>query len=246
MTDYSNPSLKAVNKSVLLASSLIAMLAVGNCANAQITIGPTNSSTTPSHTTEFTSFAGNDVLTFNKFNGTLGTLLSVAITVNGSVTSVVSVSNDPQASSNSTGNSRTNSTFTFVDPLSLMSLQADVFTNKFFYTNLAPNSTATSGTLTGSVSNSGSYNNTQQNILNEFTGAGTIKIGASTFTQTVLSNTGGNASSSQATSGTINGTITYTYISVPESGTVIVLTCGTLMGVAVLSRRRKLARQSSH
>jgi len=76
-------------------------------------------------------------------------------------------------------------------------------------------------------------------VLAEFTGSGNINLPAGTFTQTDLSNTGGNSNSSQVTDAGLTGTVTYTYI--PEPGTVSLFSLG---GVAALLHRRRRPEQA--
>jgi hypothetical protein len=75
-------------------------------------------------------------------------------------------------------------------------------------------------------------------ILTEFTGGGNIGLNASTFTQTTLSNTGGNTTSSQVTDAGLTGTVTYTYTAVPEPSTFGLLALG-LSALPLLRRQRQ-------
>jgi hypothetical protein len=94
----------------------------------------------------------------------------------------------------------------------------------------------TSGLLTKS-GNDGGNTYTTAPVLAEFTGPGTIVLPASTFTQTLLANTGGNTTSSQITDASLTGTVTYDYIAVPEPSTIGLVVVG-LLGALTIRRRK--------
>ncbi len=228
-----------------VASSVIgfSIISLAPVANAQTVLGPlANTNGTVSHTTEFVG-TGTDKLTFSTFDSNLGTLTSIGITVNGALDSVVHVSNNALTASN--GHVKTESVYQVKDAGNLVTLNGDILTNNFFY-NLNPGeSVDSSPNLTGSDNVAGSY--TLQSILDAFTtnGAGSIDMGITTTTSTLLANTGGNTASSQATTGIFSGTITYTYTDsqgVPEAGTTAVLGLGSIAGVGSLVVRRRRLR----
>ena len=80
-----------------------------------------------------------------------------------------------------------------------------------------------------------------------FTGSGTTGVAISTFTQTLLGNTGGLTSSSQVTNADFDGTVIYTFTpappppppvsTVPEPFSAVLLATG-LIGLAASRRRR--------
>ena len=78
-------------------------------------------------------------------------------------------------------------------------------------------------------------------ILAEFNGPGTIMLPASTFTQTLLANTGGNTAASQVTQGDLTGTVTYHYNPVPEPSTLALFGVGAVSLLACAWRRRRVA-----
>ncbi len=216
------------------------LLALSPLVNAQTVLGPlANTNGTVSHTTEFTG-TGGDVLTFSQFDSTLGTLTGVSLTVNGTISSNISVSNT--AATPSSGTVRTESIYSLVDPGSLLNLGPDLITASQSY-SLDPGQSINIGPFTKSGSDTQSY--TLQAILDEFTGVGSISLGLSSVTSTLLGNTGGNTSSNQVTTASASGTVTYTYTQsqgVPEAGTTAVLGLGSLAGAGTLMARRRRIR----
>ena len=167
-------------------------------------------------------------------------LISVKLTFTSTLTSTLTVTNSsPSASS---GTARTELMVTVQDPLNLLqplfatpppnyAPQLDILTNPSAY-SLASGGSTTFGPLTKNGSSDDDY--TLAAILTQFTGAGTISLAASTFTQTLLANTGGNTGASQVSASSLTGTVTYTYVPEPTSA---VLLLGT--GAMLLLRRRR-------
>jgi hypothetical protein len=124
---------------------------------------------------------------------------------------------------------------TVTDPATLLSVISSIYSQPFDYV-LGGGGSISSGLLTDSGSNSGSW--TTPAILAEFTGTGNISLNASTFTETVLANTGGNTAAAQVTTASATGTVTYHYNVVPEPGSFAVMG-SALFGLLAFARRRK-------
>jgi hypothetical protein len=168
-------------------------------------------------------------LAFQQFNPLLGTLNSVKLDLSGSMSTVITVT----SSSNATGWAKTSVDLNVQDagsnlnspPISLMS-------PSFVFTDLI--GTVVSPALNKSDSSSDTY--TVAAVLSEFTGTSNYLLPANTFTETLVSFTSGNATTSQVTYASLTGTVTYDY-TVPEPATIGLLTMG---GLALI--RRKTAK----
>lgn len=211
--------------STALVLGLTAVLAVGACADSV-----SYNTSTPIALSR-TDWANS--LLFQKFDPALGTLTQVDLSITGYIETTLTITNN--AASPSSGNAKTHVELTVVDPLALLSVMPDIYSPKFDY-SLNPGEQVVSGLLTKSASDSGSW--TAAAILAEFTGSGDISMDASTFTESVLANTGGNTAASQETFASATGTVTYYYNPiVPEPTSIVVL--GTMLFGAFVARRRK-------
>lgn len=212
-------------KSAVVALSLVACLAGLAQAN---TVTYTTSTPISSTLTDW-----NGVLKFQQFDSSLGTLQSVTIHLSSTMSTVLTVTNS--AASASQGSAKTEFQVSVQDSGNYLNVpEIDMFSSSFSYT-LAANGTKTSGTLTKSASDEQTY--TDAGVLAEFTGNGAINLSASSFTQTWLTNTGGNTFASQVTRGSLTGDVTYDYVPIPEPATMAMLAMGA--GAAILRRRRK-------
>ena len=173
-------------------------------------------------------------LAFPEFNPALGTLQSVTLNLSYSFSTTLTVSNgSPDGSS---GTVKTEVQITLQDGGgNLNAPEIDANSPAFAYT-LGAGQSLTSGLLTKS-GNDGGNTYTLPAVLAEFTGPGTIVLPASTFTQTLLANTGGNTSASQITDASLTGTVTYEYLVVPEPTTIALVGVG-LLGALTIRRRK--------
>jgi hypothetical protein len=173
-------------------------------------------------------------LAFQKFNPSFGTLNSVTIGLSGSLSTVLTITNNSGESSSGTGKTEVQMTVQDAGSNLINTPQIDLFSPDYSY-SLGAGGSTTSGTLTKNGTSSDLY--TAAAVLSEFTGAsGNTVLNASTFTQTWLTNTGGNTFASQVTNASLTGTVTYDYV--PEPATMAMLGLGAL-GLAARRRRSR-------
>ena len=164
-----------------------------------------------------------DTLSFPQFNPALGSLTMVELDLDGSLSTVLTITNS--APSGSSGTAKTEVEITVQDAgLNLNNPVIDLLSPNYAY-SLGAGQTVTSGTITKNGSSSDQY--TAGAVLSAFTGTGAILLDASTFTQTLLANTGGNTAADQVTSAALDGSVTYHYI--PEPATIALLSLGGLL-----------------
>ena len=211
----------------LMAAALVA--ASTSLSVHAATLGPITT-TTPILTT-LTDWTG--TLSFPQFNPALGTLLSVQLDFSSTLTTTLTITNN--SGSASSGTAKTELQVTVQDGGSnLTAPELDLLSPIYSY-SLAAGQGSTSGLLSKSGSSSDLY--TLGAVLTEFTGVGNISLNASTFTQTLLANTGGNTAANQVSNGDLTGTVTYNYTAVPEPSTYALAIAG-LMGLLAVRRRR--------
>lgn len=171
-----------------------------------------------------------------RFNPALGTLTKVQLAVTGDVSTELTITNN--ASTSSHGSAKTEVIIAVQDILGSFLVGPDILTPQTGYAyNLSAGESVTSGALTKSKTDSQDI--TSSEVLSEFTGLGNISLNASTFTQTLLANTGGNTAADQVTTADITGLITYTFTptaSIPEPASVGFVGLGV---VGLLARRRR-------
>ena len=193
------------------------------------TSGPYVSNTIAYELTDWTH-----ALELPKFDASLGTLNSIDLILSGSTNSVLTVTN--YGSKVAKGSTHSTVTLSITDPQSLLNLDLNIASSDFKFSNLASGASQTSNILLGSGSAQASY--TSQNILDEFTGTGTISLPTSTETETSLTYSGGNTLASQATNASAFAKVIYHYSAVPEPSSIIALLTGGV-GLLGLLRRRK-------
>jgi hypothetical protein len=213
--------------SLLAAGALLVTCATSSLAT---TLGPITTSTPIPFT--LTDWTG--TLLFPQFNPSLGTLNSVQLDLSASMRTTLTVQNLGGLASS--GTAKTELQVTVQDAgNNLIVPEIDLLGPNFAYT-LPPGGSVTSPLLTKSGTSSDLY--TLAAILAEFTGVGNISLSGSTFTQTLLANTGGNTVASQVTDASLTGTVTYTYTEIPEPSTFALLSLG-LAALPILRRKRQ-------
>ncbi len=181
-------------------------------------------------------------LAFTQFNPSLGTLLGVELDLHASFTTTLTVTNTSDTASSGTADTEVRVTVN--DPSLLFSSNSSSFPELDLISGDFPYSLAGGGQITsGLMSKSGSDDEiySASGILSEFTGTGNITLPASTFTRTLLGNTGGNTTSAQVTNASATGTVIYTYqtsTATPEPATEALMG-GALLALGLFGKRLK-------
>ena len=209
---------------VVLCATLV-FIGAAVPAQADIIVSYPTSAPIPATTTDWSSS-----VPLQLFDPSLGTLQSVDIYVSSTLNTTLTVQNTDESDSSS-GSAKTEVQVTVDGNPAL-----DFLSPAFSYT-LGPGGSTSSGLLTSSSSlDSGPL--TDAPTLSAFTGVGTMDLYAYTFTQTDLSNTGGNTNASQVTDASFTATVTYDYIATPEPGSIVLMGLGAA-GLFCIARRRK-------
>ncbi len=217
----------------MISKKLLALLAIGVFLAAP-SFAATNSvtfnTTTPIPST-LTDWNGS--LSFPQFNPSAGTLTMVELDLSGSMSTTLSITNCSPTGSH--GSASTELQYTVQDQNGNLNVpEIDLISTAYNY-NLSGGGFVTSGLINKAGRSSDQY--TAGNVLAEFTGTGSTSLGASTFTQTLLANTGGNTTSSQVTNAQLTGSVTYFY-NLPEPSGIVSLAC-LLLPTAFFLKRRK-------
>ncbi len=188
------------------------------------------------------AFNGTDFVTqlqFFDFDTNLGTLTGVRFDVTVDLNTAIEVVNS--SDSPSSGSVRTEVLVTLQDANSLLpgapQIDALVPAAPWAY-SINAGDTLLSPSFSRTILHSETTSN--PTILADFSNGGLGSLYASTFTSTLLSNTGGNTSASQDTEARISATVTYFYQPVPEPSALL-LCAGGLASLAALAYRRRAA-----
>jgi len=178
------------------------------------------------------------LLTFRKFDTSLGTLTKIQLDLDSAMSTIITVTNTSGSTSTSWGNVSTVMQLTVGDNVGMTQPQLGITSAPFSYT-LGIGETKTSGTITETERSSNDY--TSDSILSYFRGTGAVDLTATTSTTTHIANTGGNTEVSQSTKASLDGSITYYYTTIPEPSTLVLLgTLGAgLLAHAWFRRRRR-------
>ncbi|XHR30042.1 MAG: choice-of-anchor E domain-containing protein [Chthoniobacteraceae bacterium] len=178
-----------------------------------------------------TNYSG--TITVDGFDTSLGTLESVTVSLQGNLSTVLTVT--AGASGATDVNSYTSVTFTLSDAGGYVSLGRDVSSDHYTISSMTPNEVVTSGTLTGTDTRTTAAL-TSAGVLQEFT-ASTVTFATTGTAATWNSYTGGNVTTAQVTYGDEVVTVTYNYTVVPEPATWAMLFGG--FGALVLVQRMR-------
>jgi len=223
---------------VLRATLLLAagVLSLAPPTQAQLATSVTYWTTTPVSTN--TQTAWSSTLVFAKFNPTLGHLSEVDYDISSGMNTRFTVSNLGAARETSTVYDEL--TLTVTDPANAFAPdtpQIDkYFPSSHYSVILNPGQSATSAVYSVKV-DSGLFAYTATDVLDEFTGFGTIALNATAASQWWGSSTG-DATISELSHAGATGYVTYIY-TIPEPKTIAIL---GLAGLAFFHRRRRRNR----
>jgi PEP-CTERM motif len=170
-----------------------------------------------------------------QFDGTLGTLTSMSIELDGSIMGSITLTNSDSTSSQ-TGSGTTSSQFFGPAVLVGFTIPSPMFTASFTtgIQTLGPSATETFPGLSGS----GTATVTNTTSFVPYIGLGTFSFPVSTLSGLLISGGGGNFGGAQSTMATAKAEVTYVYSAgtVPEPATTM-LAGGALLFLGLSSRR---------
>jgi hypothetical protein len=213
--------------------SVVAVFVVAASLAQADTISGPFTTTTPIPDT-LTDWTGS--LSFPKFDPSLGTLTEVDLALSGRMSTILTVINS--SPTGSSGHANTHLQMTVQDAGgNLIIPEIDIYSASYTY-SLGAGESVTSGALIKTGASDDQY--FDSGVLAEFTGLGAIVLPASTFTETVIANTGGNTAASQVTQARLTGTVTYHYnpVLTPEPSTLMLFGIGAMGLLAYAWRKR--------
>ncbi|XHR30041.1 MAG: choice-of-anchor E domain-containing protein [Chthoniobacteraceae bacterium] len=220
--------MKLFTKSVVAAALGLVTVFLGvnqaNAATSSYSVSGTYSASTPFSST----------ITLDGFDTSLGTLVSVTVTLSSGISTDISVTSVTTASN---VNATTKVTFSLSG--NGVTLSNVVESGDYVVSSVAAGDTVTSGALTASSSTSTVVTD---GIALTYYEADTVTFNLGATARTTISFDNGNASASQVTEGTDVVTVTYTYTAVPEPSTWAMIFGG--VGALVLVQRMRRHKEA--
>ena len=222
---------------MLLALTGLAVISLSSVANAAVD-GPYTGSV-PDTLTTWGVPLGSVTQSIKKFDPALGTLNSVAFTLNGNATSTVTI--NATTDTNYYYSAGATIRLTRPDGSLLVQTIPTLTVGDAFNTLLQTAGTSSSATGSATASNAATYSSASDLAL--FTGLGNIALPTQAAGFVNVSLIGGNAAAGQSTIAGANVSVVYNYTpgstAVPEPGSVAMLLAGGITGAGLLVRRRR-------
>jgi len=227
----SRKNLKALCIAVLVAVAMVVVPPFLHAGTITSKTYPATSSIPLTPTDWSSGVNGVNDLTFPQFNPSLGTLDSVVLTLSGSLTTTITLTNISGLLGSPAPSSGTASTQSAV---SVQDSANDLTNPMAHLVIMSPPQSYTlpgTGAITGTFAQpettlSDSFTYTGSAVLTDFSGSGSIPLLASTSTGIVYS--GEETYPSQVSSAALNGTVTYNYTPVPEPSALVLLAVGAI------------------